>query len=572
MTKEELVTKLADVLDISESTKDFAFKIFTHQIVELLNETQAIIIPNLGAFQLRKEPLLREERFKIRSVEKDTKEVLIYSPNTDYTQIKSDSLFLILDLSENLENNLKFDENIFSLGVNQPTIPLSETHEIDNDEDKVLKKSITKKIAELLSNSEIRNDFDLWLEFTGLSRQQNQEESIAENEIESGSKKADEIENLMNTEEFIEEELSEEIGGNQKEEDLNTEAEKEIPKMYEVKKDVAKEESSSETEPPETESSEPEPPETGLSEPESTEHKTEEESTEWDWGDELKAEFKENQNEPEISNVEQTGSDEEQNNEIDFEEEEAEIDENIESGLSSGDNQKDEDTDEKKDEETRQEPTSVHHTVLFSPENTNTQESMKNTPSLSSDRQKKKLNKYGKTFWIFFATFIIVAIIGIYFLFIPSKNTKNLKSTIIDTTHTKNSEVVATLKNPKLKTSEQKSSKNEIRKSKIKTGKKEIKSPKFNQRKYKGQIVYKKIQKETKVGNNIYFDGKEYMVQVSSWKNRKIAERQTKQLLKKGYNAFIVKVYLSLLGGKWYRVRVGGFKTKGEALKFLKRK
>lgn len=562
MTKEELVTKLADILDISESTKDFAFKIFTHQIVELLNETQAIIIPNLGAFQLRKEPLLREERFKIKGVEKETKEVLIYSPNTDYTQIKSDSLFLILDLSDNVENNLKFDENIFSIGVNQPTIPLSETHEIDNGKDKALKKSITEKIAELLSNSEIRNDFDLWLEFTGLSHQQDQEGSIAEIKIEPNIEKDDEIDNLMKTGEFIEEELSEEIGKNQGKEDLSTEPEKEISKTDEVQKDIINEEKNPEPEPVESEPSETEPSET-----ESTKAKTEKESTEWDWGDELKAEFKENENEPEISNAEQTGSDEEDNNEIDFPEEEAEIDEDIENSLSS-----DENADKDEDEQTKQEPTSVHHTVLFSPENTNTEEIKKDIPSLSSAKQKKELNRYGKTFWILFAAFIIVTIIGIYFLFIPSKNTKNLKSTVVDTTNTKNSEVVATLKNPKLKTSEQKSSKNGIQKSKIKTEKKKIKSPKLNHRKYKGQIVYKKIPKETKIGKNIYFDGKEFMVQISSWKSRRIAERQTKKLLKKGYNAFIVKAYLSLLGGQWYRVRVGGFKTKGEALKFLKRK
>jgi len=197
---------------------------------------------------------------------------------------------------------------------------------------------------------------------------------------------------------------------------------------------------------------------------------------------------------------------------------------------------------------------------------------IKNTPSLNSTEHKEKFNNYGKTFWMLFSAFIIVAIIGIYFLLIPSKNTKNLKSIVIDTTHTKNSEIVATLKNPKLKTSELKSSKNGTRKSKIKTEKKGIKSPKLNHRKYKGQIVYKKIPKETKVGKNIYFDGKEYMVQLSSWKNRRVAVRQTKRLLRKGYDAFIVKAYLSLLGGEWYRVRVGGFKTKGEALKFLKRK
>ncbi len=81
--------------------------------------------------------------------------------------------------------------------------------------------------------------------------------------------------------------------------------------------------------------------------------------------------------------------------------------------------------------------------------------------------------------------------------------------------------------------------------------------------------------KERFVTSSILTDGKKYVVQVSSWKNKRIAESQVEKLKAMGYNAFIVKVYIAKRHGTWNRVRVGYFDSLREAKKIqreIKRK
>jgi len=75
---------------------------------------------------------------------------------------------------------------------------------------------------------------------------------------------------------------------------------------------------------------------------------------------------------------------------------------------------------------------------------------------------------------------------------------------------------------------------------------------------------------ERSVSKTIFTDGEKYIVQISSWKNRKIAENQRNILLKLGYNAFITQVYIKRKRGTWNRVRVGYFDTVREARKIQK--
>ncbi len=71
----------------------------------------------------------------------------------------------------------------------------------------------------------------------------------------------------------------------------------------------------------------------------------------------------------------------------------------------------------------------------------------------------------------------------------------------------------------------------------------------------------------SKVSGNIYQRNGEYIVQVSSWKSKSIAESEVNRYKKKGYNAFIERARIAGRG-IWYRVRVGGFKTLAEAQQF----
>ncbi len=73
------------------------------------------------------------------------------------------------------------------------------------------------------------------------------------------------------------------------------------------------------------------------------------------------------------------------------------------------------------------------------------------------------------------------------------------------------------------------------------------------------------------ITNRIYFDGERYMVQSSSWKSKTIAEREVSKLRKRGFDAFIYKVYIPAKGSTWNRVRIGYFNSRNEAEEFLKK-
>ncbi|HOI29667.1 MAG TPA: SPOR domain-containing protein [Melioribacteraceae bacterium] len=84
--------------------------------------------------------------------------------------------------------------------------------------------------------------------------------------------------------------------------------------------------------------------------------------------------------------------------------------------------------------------------------------------------------------------------------------------------------------------------------------------------------LYKSPVSETRIGSSIYYDGTNYNVQASSWRNKEKAELEVKRLRNLGLNAFILEAYLPQKGGTWYRVRIGQFKTKEEAESFESQK
>lgn len=75
-------------------------------------------------------------------------------------------------------------------------------------------------------------------------------------------------------------------------------------------------------------------------------------------------------------------------------------------------------------------------------------------------------------------------------------------------------------------------------------------------------------QKEIKLSNMIFYDGKSYIFQTSSWKNKSLAENEVNRLRSIGFNAFLSEAYLPQKGGTWYRVRIGYFNSEQEALEF----
>jgi len=79
----------------------------------------------------------------------------------------------------------------------------------------------------------------------------------------------------------------------------------------------------------------------------------------------------------------------------------------------------------------------------------------------------------------------------------------------------------------------------------------------------KSQLVSSDEEKE--VAENIFFDGYVYNVQVSSWKQKNIAETEASKLINKGFPAFVVKVYIAKFNSDWHRVRIGPYNSLNEA-------
>lgn len=78
-------------------------------------------------------------------------------------------------------------------------------------------------------------------------------------------------------------------------------------------------------------------------------------------------------------------------------------------------------------------------------------------------------------------------------------------------------------------------------------------------------------QNEIRLGNMIFYDGKNYSFQISSWKNKSLAEIEVNRLRSLGFNAFLTEAYLPQKGGMWYRIRIGYFNSEQEAIEFMKK-
>jgi cell division septation protein DedD len=100
----------------------------------------------------------------------------------------------------------------------------------------------------------------------------------------------------------------------------------------------------------------------------------------------------------------------------------------------------------------------------------------------------------------------------------------------------------------------------------IKKSNSEIKpGPKKVEKSIDNNGLYRTFTTDTKVNNSIYYDGKSYNFQVSSWRDKLKSETEVKRLRALGMTAFIVEAYLPQKGGKWFRVRVGPFNSEKQA-------
>ncbi len=99
----------------------------------------------------------------------------------------------------------------------------------------------------------------------------------------------------------------------------------------------------------------------------------------------------------------------------------------------------------------------------------------------------------------------------------------------------------------------------------------ESKSAHVKHKKEVSKKLYREIPNDQTVTSRIYTDGNQYTVQASSWRSTSIAEREVRKLKRRGFDAFIVKVFIKSKGSTWNRVRIGYFNSRAEAEEFLKK-
>ncbi len=73
------------------------------------------------------------------------------------------------------------------------------------------------------------------------------------------------------------------------------------------------------------------------------------------------------------------------------------------------------------------------------------------------------------------------------------------------------------------------------------------------------------VKRERNVKGRIWSDGSIYLIQQSSWRTRRKADRIAGRLRAKGHNAFVQKAYIPKFRRTYYRVRIGYFNSLSEA-------
>ncbi len=73
------------------------------------------------------------------------------------------------------------------------------------------------------------------------------------------------------------------------------------------------------------------------------------------------------------------------------------------------------------------------------------------------------------------------------------------------------------------------------------------------------------LAKENEIEKNIWSDGTQFVIQLSSWSTEVKAEKVVSKLKEKGINAFVQKAFVNKFNRTFYRVRIGYFNTLSEA-------
>ncbi len=272
---ELLKDKVAEILGVSKSAKESAYRMLIAKVLEALEVTGAIKIKGLGVFQFKTADSFTEE-----GEEGEPGELILSSMPADLTRA-TNSAFISLDISGFQGNDLSDEESLFSDG---------DASVIDTGG---LMRNIESRAVELIASAEKFDEYDIWDNIVdSLSESGDAEIPVVGETKEIDAEPEDELSDeefdfLTDVDKLIEEEkLAREEG--------QTDEIKDIPEPDEEKSITLPEEEKSETEAEEEEISWDSIGENLDLETEE-ENKKEEEEVEWDWGDE-----EEGEQEPEV--------------------------------------------------------------------------------------------------------------------------------------------------------------------------------------------------------------------------------------------------------------------------------
>lgn len=581
MNKEELQKKCANLIGVSASEKELAFEVLQDKILEQLkNDSDAIRIKELGVFQykINKEENLNE---------------LIFSPMQ--FSPSSRTLFLRLPVRKSSSNTDTNFEDIFSISVGKPIVPLSSNYELNESDTSFvfIKKKIEERVDEILSDAEFVSNFNLWDDYLkSLKKDEPKEHSesdssallhdLTEPETEPEEEELDPYtkSNLTSESDFYSFPVEEE--------DTNKEAD-DFFNDFETFKNLSEQEEKQDDElfsdenfadelennrdKNATDATSDEEDKKDLSKEDTFDIDkavfnsfSEEDKVDWSWGDELKSEIPDE--EPPVVKPTKIAEDEEAPKENKSQKPDDEFDDDpfgtLEKTLEmdpefrrlSGEHASDEIetgdneyriTNLSKPREVPPKP-KTRITRLTSPVEEPIAEEKISAATEKESIYKSFRERNSNTNVFVIGGIIVILVVIIYFAFSMSEEPpKDVIKPSNQTAQTQPEENIVTTEPPVSN---------------------EVKEPQVNQTASAQPDNTAKVE-EIRISNLIFRRGNEYNVQVSSWRSAIKADAEVKRLKAKGYNAFVVQAYLPSKGGTWHRVRIGGFKSEEQARNFL---
>ena len=511
MNNEQLEKKIALLLEVPDEKSEYFFSLFKKKLSEFLTVGEALTIESLGTFQLKEQISHSSETKLLDPSEKAL--TIIFSPES--TEGENDFLFINIELDEKKKDYTEFDENIFELSIGKELATdssLGSKQEAASQSD-----DFELRISQLFEKSSKSKDFDLWDDHLKTKEQK----SILIGDDETETKNIDDIDAQETEEEFMplsEDDVFEDII-----EDNESEAEELGDNLLD-----------------ELELEEDEPDLEVVNEPE----------------EDLEVDLQET--EEQFENVEDSDPPDETNLITDSPliDEKEEILEEAEPINNDDDIElKEENIEDAKQEEEIVGPETLND-LNVKLEEENEIEKNEDTPKTivpepTESGKSNKLLIYGLV-----AVFVIIAGISSYYLFFNNSiNLADREEAVIDpinSSENETGEIKASQEQENLVSEEIKDDQEEA-------------SGRDNQVLSDAATKIPEESEESEVSKNIYFDGKNYSVQVSSWKQRIIAEREESKLSQLGFPTFVQQVYIPKFDGVWNRVRIGPYSTIEEA-------